>query len=1122
MNLAPVGRHVSEVSPPNFESESARLAAILADVRARRATGELLSDEDVLAQHADLAPRLESELRKLALVQRARRLAGLPGGASTLGRTASADMSSRLAVDAIPGYEILAEIHGGSQGVVYHAIQKSTGREVAIKVLKHGPFADAYDHMRFAREVQVLGALRHPNIVSIHDSGSAGGYAYFVMDYIDGEPLDAFVAGGSRDIGAIVRLFVKICDAVSAAQVRGVVHRDLKPGNIRIDRRGEPHVLDFGLARIDPSTAVSAAGGASAAFAERAHATVTQTGQFVGSLPWASPEQAEGLAGNVDLRTDVYSLGVMLYQALTGRFPYPVSGSLSSVLDHIQNTPPARPSAVRREIDDEIETIVLKCLQKDRERRYQSAGELSQDLHRYLRGEPIDAKRDSHLYVLRKQLRRYRVPVGAAVAVFASLIVGIIATTRATWRAQRAETVALEQAFEESRLRRKADWETYKACLAAADAALALNNTVTAKARLDAAPPALRGWEWRHLRARLDQSLAEYQLPAPAATRFAPAPDGRTIYVVLVDGRLLAFEPMTGISREVLTLRDDLVTALAISQDGQRLAIGFRGGAVAIRLCRDGREVRRFQAHAGGPVTALAFSRDGRLLASGGGSSPAEVDAIRVWDAESGEARAVLGTSPAWTNALAFGADARLLASGHTKTAAGVRFWDVQSARELTYVDYQGLDVAQIAFSPDGALLAVASQDSAIRVYDARGTELRTLSGHTASVSHVSFSKDGARLASASVDLTVRVWDMATGAAISCRRGHLNPVTEAAFLSDGEDRLVSLSLVDSTLRLWDAAPLDEPATFDTGKYFVIFVAFSSDGGKLFTHQRCWDTSTIQPLARLAAQEGWETTSWVAAGELLAWTVNPSGDGRCAVFREGRPLIELQDALLFRPIASPNGGRLAFALRRGVLQLRRADDGELTHEIEIDAKKVSGASFSYDGQSLVTWTSDGRWVIWDVTTGSPTLSGRHGTAQIVNAAFSRDDRLLATASYDGAARICDAASGNELHELRPTGAPVGDQGVVWSVAFSPDGTRLATGSKDRRIRLWDVATGQELVALTRHAGTVMCLDWSPDGTQLASGGFDGTVCLWDSLPVAERRVRSRDSSTVGAASRSSQP
>jgi serine/threonine protein kinase len=309
--------------------------------------------------------------------------------------------------DSFCGYTILEEIHRGSQGIVHRAIDNGIKRIVALKVLREGPFASPHELARFEREIQVLGQLNHPNIVAIHDTGESAGHYFFAMDYIEGKPLDKFLFGSNSghenssttafslpDIEGALGLFHTICEAVHAAHLRGVIHRDLKPNNILVDVNGEPHILDFGLAKF---TGIESHGTA-----------MTIAGQFIGSAPWSSPEQADGGSEFTDIRSDIYSLGVILFQMLTGSFPYEVHGNIRDVLIRIVHEEPMSPRSIRSEIDDEIETILLKCLSKKPERRYQSAGELASDVACYLADEPIAAKRDSTLYVLRKQFRKHR------------------------------------------------------------------------------------------------------------------------------------------------------------------------------------------------------------------------------------------------------------------------------------------------------------------------------------------------------------------------------------------------------------------------------------------------------------------------------------------------------------------------------------------------------------------------------------------------------------------------------------------------------------------------------------------------------------------------------------------
>ena len=338
--------------------------------------------------------------------------------------------SSARPDERIPGYEILSRIHSGGQGVVYKAVQQATKRTVALKVLLQGPHASPRQRHRFEREVDLAAGLQHPHIVTVYDSGvTPDDRHYFAMAYIHGQPLDSYLSDAQLSIDKTLRLFGKICAAVNYAHQRGVIHRDLKPGNIRIDAQGEPHVLDFGLAKAAGS---DLHGGA----------PVTMTGEFMGTLAYASPEQTKGDPHLIDIRTDIYSLGVILYEMLTGKYPYQVVGQMADVLRNIAEAEPKKPSTIRRQINDEVETIVLKALAKERERRYQSAENLARDIEHYLNGEPIDAKRDSGWYVLTKTMRRYRPQIGAAAVFLALLVTSVVVSGALYVRAESAREAA--------------------------------------------------------------------------------------------------------------------------------------------------------------------------------------------------------------------------------------------------------------------------------------------------------------------------------------------------------------------------------------------------------------------------------------------------------------------------------------------------------------------------------------------------------------------------------------------------------------------------------------------------------------------------------------------------------
>ncbi len=404
------------VSP---DESNDRLGDAAADYLSRVDLGETPDRESLLAEYPDVAEGLIKFFKKLDRfdkeLARAKAAAKADGIGSFLDSSVPAASSgarwSGSGRPAINGFKLFEELGGGSQGVVYKATQLGTNRTVALKVVRGGLFASPDARRRFAREVELIARLTHPNIVAVHDCGQSTGYDYYAMEYIDGESLDTYSSSRHLEVAETVRLFHSICRAVGYAHQNGVIHRDLKPSNVIIDKEGQAHILDFGLAKPtdDAAAPISTA--------------VTQPGDFAGTWFYASPEQARKDPRAVDVRSDVYSLGVMLYEMLTDTLPYPLMDEpAESIAKHICHTAPTRPSLIRRDIDDDLETIILVALNKDPDRRYQSGAQFSKDVAHYLAGEVIDAKRDSHSYVLRKTIQRHRVPVAAAGIAVTALI----------------------------------------------------------------------------------------------------------------------------------------------------------------------------------------------------------------------------------------------------------------------------------------------------------------------------------------------------------------------------------------------------------------------------------------------------------------------------------------------------------------------------------------------------------------------------------------------------------------------------------------------------------------------------------------------------------------------------
>lgn len=957
----------------------------------------------------------------------------------------------------IEGYEILEEIGRGGMGVVYKARQVGTKRTVALKVLLDGPLASESARRRFEREIELAASLSHPNIVPIHDSGLSRGRYYFAMDYIDGQRLDHYVKSRDLPDDLRLRLMQKICLAVHYAHQRGVIHRDLKPSNILVDADGEPHILDFGLAKTTEASP------------QAESLLISMSGEVLGTLPYMAPEQALGIHNDIDCRTDVYTLGVIFYELLTGQYPYPVVGQMAEILKNIAEAAPARPSTIYRRIRNDLETIVLKSLSKEKQQRYDSAGALAADIGRYMAGEAIEAKRDSSWYVLRKTVRRHKVPVGAAAAVLVAAIAVSIAmsslyqraehqrriaqaaTTQAVAQRERAESTARDLA-DELHTRRI---EQGRSLVLAGDIAQGEYLLWREFLQRPGDPQAL--WALREVYAA-QPCLAKALASTVPLVSVAFAPDGQRIATADTAGAIKLWEvPSCRLLSTTITQAPD-ATSLAFSPDGKTLALASSDRSVRLLDVTSNECTHKFvppgaPASAGdaGPAVSaegvtqsssldarsqtLAFAPDGQRLASCAGSS------VILWDLPTGRLVATLAAHTDRVTGVAFSPDGRSIASASADRA--VILWDLDTLQPR-HTLASHLDRAScVAFSLDSRIVASASWDGSVILWSAAdGTCLASLEGFDCWVHSVAFAPDGRTLAAGDIHGNVKIWDIATGQCIKTIPAHieempepLRPAVTLAYSPRG-DTLATASPL-GVLKLWDVSPSQPMLTLPGHAGSALAASFAGDTGILISRDqrgavRLWDLSTGKCTRTFAGPDALEPAPVPAAWD------NPD-------------LSEQQQSLAVTP----------------------------------DGKRI--AAIAATGRTVVVYdTVSGEAAI--VPPGAPaTAPSAGGVASFLRLAFSPDGRTLAAASADGSIRLLDAAS-LQIRSTFTATAPLG------SLCFSPDSRLLAVAS-DRTVNVYDVANGQNVAACVAHTDRIRSLTFAPDSRTLASAGGDG-VRLWD--------------------------
>jgi WD40 repeat protein/serine/threonine protein kinase len=1005
-------------------------------------------------------------------------------------------------------------------GVVYEAEQVSLGRHVALKVMPQALRLDATRKARFEREARAAAKLHHTNIVPVFGVGEHDGLPYYVMQLIDGRGLDVVLlelrsapaptipatlvgsppvesdpadidvtlatasptdgtsprpmapaapasatvlpgSGGSSTSGAqrasywrdVARIGAQVADALEYAHRQGILHRDVKPSNLLLDSQGTVWVTDFGLAKAEDSD------------------DLTQAGDIIGTLRYMPPEAFEGQG---DRRADIYALGLTLYELLALRPAYGETDR-KQLVKRVMTTEPEGLDRINARIPRDLVTIVQKAADRDPDRRYQTAGELAADLRRFLADEPIWARRVSHV---ERYVRWARRNPGIAVlggALTAVLVLGLVASLVAAGYLNRLRLNEV-RAADEARQRGDAErWERYRSNIAAASAALQLQNSGAARSALEEAPKEHRNWEWQYLHSQLDRSSVVLPVPGGKVRSHALSPSGSQLAVCCFDqNEVYLYDLSSGKLDAALRGHSAPVTSVAYRPDGRQVATIGNDQTMRLWDTATGQQVALFEAPAAPPhldrESHVAYSPDGSRIASSAGwdanivpwSLGGSAGTLRLWDGHTGKELAVLAEWQEGPCPVAFSPDSRRVAAGSQQF---VHLCDAVTGRQLAVLGPHAKSVERLAYSPNGKRIASATGGKEVHLWDGEsGMAVAVLRGHKANVTIVLFSPDGSRLVTGAQypDNTARLWDAATGRSLFVLPGHKNEINSLAFSPDGK-RLVTASS-DQTARLWDVPTGELLAVLQGHTAYVRHVCVSPDGRRVVTAS---DDATL----RL-----WDAVT----GELIG------------------VLRGHADAFNCPPVFTPDGSRLVSGSVDGTVRVWDMSLLERNGILRGHESYVYDAAFSPDGEQVASAAWDGTARLWDATTGRQTGLLKHETDIICSVAYSRDGRRLATGERTRGITLWDVATQKAAREERFMAPGFWDN----RVALNPEGTLLASGSGEGSVHLWDVATGRDVAHFEGHAEYSTDAAFAPDGSLLATAGPEGTVRLWD---VASRAL-----------------
>jgi WD40 repeat protein len=1039
---------------------------------------------------------------------------GVPGNPGILGQF-GAPSALRFG-----DYLLEEEVAHGGMGVIYRAKQLSLGRTVAVKMLLLGRYSSAESIDRFRREAHSAASLRHPNIVAIYEVGEWEGQHFFSMEFVDGPSLGAISRQGPLKPQRAVEYARAIAEAIDYAHTQGVLHRDLKPSNVLIDPFDQVRITDFGLAKkLDGSS------------------DLTLTGQMIGSPNYLSPEQAAGKQAQIGPPSDIYGIGALLYELLTGRPPF-MAESLQDTLLHIRETDPVPPAVLNPAVPRDLSTITLKCLEKVPARRYASARALAEDLRRFLHHEPISARPISMAERIWKTIRRHRIGTALAGTALLSLL---CLTAGSLWFGVRVDRARAETEAANRRLARNLfvrEWQ---------DAEQLVDEGKTHSALIWFARVVRQNPADLVATTRLLELLGNETFSVPAGRELAHpgsvgaadfSADGRRLVTGAVDGKVRVWAWREATSPQVLTNQfDNTLAAKFIPEDGRLLVADNHmislwsedgvleqavtnsiPGGLRWSITRDGLKAmlvspgepqlwephtlrllgRLNQGDPNRPATAL--SRDGRYVLRS--VAPQEAPGAAIWDLTTGRRvwwfRLPEAPPLLWLYSGAFSDDNQLVALSFWNEHSFVCHFNPRSEGEPDQPTLEpplakiaGPVVEDFHFFGHNRRIVVASGGGGAKVWDLeRGEWLPGEIEHFGGINNTCVSPDGTTLAAASMDGRVRFWDL--------RRDQLKPlvlnqydeVWDVAFSPDSSWFVMSgnpnAEVHDTrTGALLHELPMSALVSCVKVSPDGRRIAVSTEGGLL----RVWDSASgapITPLVRMGERIHDLTFSadgrWLCVGppESRAWILDAE-TGK-AVFP---PFVA--NSALVRVILTPDQQTLIGVTTQGELNFwsldgRRKPVGD-RHKGIIWTARLSG-----DGQLLATASSDQTARIWEVASGALRREFR-SEKDVYNAVFSPDGRRVLVGSADGSARIIETASGRQVPETML------HKGGVWFCEFSPDGRVVLTGDDSGAARLWDAETGLPLGNWLRSGASLKCAHFSPDGRHVATGSKDHTVKLW---------------------------